>query len=93
MVDHKAISVESRTQLFDDTFVLASVNQVPYAQALDLSLFLQSETDYVPWKTILSKFSYIHNMLYSSNPFEDWKVFFKIGSLNAEIYKVNMSFF
>lgn len=72
--DHQRIAPNNRAQLLDDTFVLASVHTVPYKIALDLSLYLKSERDYVPWNAVLSEFNYIDSMLHNSREYPDWKV-------------------
>ena len=74
MADHSKIPDNNRAQLVDDIFVLASVNKVPYKTALDLSLYLKHETEYVPWKAVLAEFDYIDNMLYAEREYPNWKV-------------------
>ena len=74
LADHKRISANNRAQLLDDTFVLASKEIVPYKVALDLTLYLKNETEYVPWNAVTSELDYIDFMLHSEAQFPDWKV-------------------
>ncbi|KAI9561562.1 hypothetical protein GHT06_012521 [Daphnia sinensis] len=74
MVDHTRFLDNNRAQLLDDTFVLASVHLVPYKSALDLSLYLKYEKEYVPWNAVLSELNYIDSMLYNQPQFSQWTV-------------------
>ena len=72
--NHLRISVNNRAQLLDDTFNLALIHQVPYKHAMDLSLYLKSEREYVPWRAVLNEMDYIDIMLYKTPEFINWKV-------------------
>ncbi len=74
MVDHTKILLRNRAQLLDDAFVLASVHLVPYKSALDLTLYLKHETEYVPWRAVLSDLNYVDTMLYNEREYSNWKV-------------------
>lgn len=74
VADHSRVSILNRAQLLDDTFVLASINLVPYAQALDMSLYLKAETEYVPWHAVTTELSYIDTMLFGEREYTNWKV-------------------
>ena len=74
VADHLKISDNNRAQLLDDSFVLASVNLVPYAQALDLTLYLRNEREYVPWDAVTDELIYIDGMLFKTSQYADWKV-------------------
>ena len=74
MVDHRRILDNNRAQLLDDAFVLASVHMLPYKSALDLSLYLKYEKEYVPWNAVLSELGYIDSMLYNQPQFSHWNV-------------------
>ena len=75
MVDHRRILDNNRAQLLDDAFVLASVHMLPYKSALDLSLYLKYEKEYVPWNAVLSELGYIDSMLYNQPQFSHWNVY------------------
>ena len=72
--DHHRITPNNRAQLLDDTFVLASTHRIPYPLALELSMYLKVEREYVPWNAVLGEFNYIDSMLYTKREYPDWKV-------------------
>lgn len=74
MMDHQKFSDNNRGQLLDDAFNLALVELISYATALDLTLYLKYEREYVPWHAALSEFNYIDTMLYNFVEFPNWKV-------------------
>ena len=74
LVDHSRISDNNRAQLLDDAFTLALVNLIPYEQALDLTIYLRFERQYVPWHSVLSELNYIDSMLYNFPEFTNWQV-------------------
>lgn len=74
LIDHTRISANNRAQLLDDTFNLALANLVPYTQAMDLTLYLRNEREYVPWNAVLDELNYIDTMLYNLPEFTNWKV-------------------
>ena len=74
LADHQRISANNRAQLLDDAFTLALTELISYAQALDLTLYLKYEREYVPWHAVLSELNYIDIMLYNFPEFPNWKV-------------------
>ena len=72
--DHTRILPNNRGQMLDDTFNLALANLVPYAQAMDLTLYLKNEREYVPWYAVLNELNYIDSMLYNLPEYTNWKV-------------------
>lgn len=74
MVDHERISANNRAQLLDDAFSLAAVEIVPYKAALEVSMYLKNETEYVPWNAVSGEFDYIDSMLHNERQYPDWKV-------------------
>jgi len=73
LIDHTRISDYNRAQMLDDTFNLALANLIPYAQAMDLTLYLKNEREYVPWNAVLDELNYIDSMLYNLPEFTNWK--------------------
>ncbi|XP_030848825.1 aminopeptidase N-like [Strongylocentrotus purpuratus] len=59
---HVVIPIENRAQLINDAFNLARVGRVDYPIALDLTLYMENEDDYVPWEALLGVISYITDM-------------------------------
>ena len=72
--NHARISINNRAQLLDDTFNMALIHQVSYKHAMDLSLYLKTEREYVPWRAVLNEMDYIDIMLYNTPGFTNWKV-------------------
>ena len=60
-------SVSDRAHLINDVFALADAGQVDYSIALDLSMYLKNELDYVPWSVAASRLNAIKNLLYFTN--------------------------
>ncbi|XP_030828337.1 thyrotropin-releasing hormone-degrading ectoenzyme [Strongylocentrotus purpuratus] len=63
MEDHTIISPASRAALIDDVFSFATEGRLNLSIALDLTRYLERETDYVPWKGAIVTFEYIDRML------------------------------
>uniref|UniRef100_A0A9L0JT02 Aminopeptidase n=1 Tax=Equus asinus TaxID=9793 RepID=A0A9L0JT02_EQUAS len=57
-----AIPVINRAQVIYDAFNLASAQKVPVTLALNNTLFLSGETEYIPWQAALSSLSYFQLM-------------------------------
>uniref|UniRef100_A0A9L0T9K2 Aminopeptidase n=1 Tax=Equus caballus TaxID=9796 RepID=A0A9L0T9K2_HORSE len=60
--DLSAIPVINRAQVIYDAFNLASAQKVPVTLALNNTLFLSGETEYIPWQAALSSLSYFQLM-------------------------------
>jgi aminopeptidase N len=74
IADHQRVSANNRAQLLDDSFNLALTELIPYTDALDLTLYLKYEREYVPWHAVLSELNYVDIMLYNFAEFSNWKV-------------------
>jgi aminopeptidase N len=61
--DHLRIHKLNRAQLLDDSFQLARTKHLSYETALDISQYLSSEEEIVPWKAALKSFEYIEKMI------------------------------
>ncbi|XP_027775590.2 aminopeptidase N [Marmota flaviventris] len=57
-----AIPVINRAQVIQDSFNLASAGRIPVTLALDNTLFLIQETEYMPWEAALSSLNYFKLM-------------------------------
>nr|CAD7201178.1 unnamed protein product [Timema douglasi] len=57
------IHVLNRAQLLDDSLNLARAGILDYNTALNLTLYLTRETDYIPWYTALSSFTFLDRRL------------------------------
>ena len=74
LLDHTVVAVNNRAQLLDDSLNIASVNLIPYAEALDLTLYLTVERDFVPFDSALTALGYIDGMLSATAGYADWQV-------------------
>ncbi|XP_068972001.1 aminopeptidase N-like [Bombus flavifrons] len=64
--NYENIHVVNRAQLIDDALNMARTNRLNYMVALTLTLYLERETDYVPWQTTFRNMQFLHNMLRTS---------------------------
>ena len=78
IANHRKISLLSRAQLLDDAFTLAFIDSIPYKHALDFTLYLKYEREYVPWHAVLSELDYIDVMLYDQPEYAGWKVIYDL---------------
>ncbi|KAG8516327.1 Aminopeptidase N, partial [Galemys pyrenaicus] len=76
--DLEAIPVINRAQVIHDSFNLASAEMVAITLALDNTLFLGNEVEYLPWEAALDSLSYFKLM------FEDTEVY---GPMKAYMLK------
>lgn len=68
------IAQSNRAQLIDDAMNLARADILDYTTALDVTKYLNHETDYVPWKTAINNLLYIDSMLIRSPDYDKMKV-------------------
>ncbi|CAL8262791.1 unnamed protein product [Merluccius merluccius] len=61
--DHRVIPLINRAQLVDDAFNLARANIVPSTQALQTTVYLSAEREYIPWQSALDNMQYYYLML------------------------------
>uniref|UniRef100_A0AAG5CP51 glutamyl aminopeptidase n=1 Tax=Anopheles atroparvus TaxID=41427 RepID=A0AAG5CP51_ANOAO len=64
-------TIGDRTGLLNDAFALADATMLTYDIALELTRYLEKETEYVPWSAIASKLKTIRNLLYNFNSYDD----------------------
>lgn len=64
--NNNQFSISDRGHLLNDAFSLAEASQLDYDVALNLTPYLQSETDYVPWSVALGKLGSLKTFLYYS---------------------------
>nr|XP_019574804.1 PREDICTED: aminopeptidase N [Rhinolophus sinicus]XP_019574806.1 PREDICTED: aminopeptidase N [Rhinolophus sinicus] len=75
--DLSAIPVINRAQVIHDAFDLASAQKVPVTLALDNTLFLIRETEYMPWQAALSSLSYFKLMFDRSEVYAPMQAYLK----------------
>jgi len=78
--DHTRIHRMNRAQIIDDALNLARGGFLDYNTALKTTEYLKSETDYIPWKSALTGFVYLENMMKRTSGFGDLKTYL-IGAL------------
>ena len=61
--DLKGIHLMNRAQLLDDAFNVAQAGILAYPVALEQTLYLGQEMEFLPWKAALTGFSYLATML------------------------------
>ncbi len=64
----------SRAALLNDAFNLARAGELSQAIALDITLYLSNETDYVPWQAAINALGYLEDMLSKTGAFGSFQV-------------------
>lgn len=82
---HRHIHARNRAQILDDSFKLAGAGYLSYDIALNTTLYLRFEKEYVPWKAALTNFQFIYNMFVRSGHFDKFKAY--VTALIADFYK------
>lgn len=75
VTNHQVIHVINRGQIINDALSLAKSGHLPYPSALNMTLYLLQEKDFLPWKGAFSAFRYIDLMLAKSDAYGTWKDF------------------
>lgn len=81
----KDISTINRAQLIDDALNLARAGRLDYATALDVTSYLEHETEYLPWKAALTAMHYLDDMLIRMPSYDKFRVY--ILKLLDNVYK------
>ncbi|XP_008068818.1 aminopeptidase N [Carlito syrichta] len=76
-VNPSVIPVINRAQIINDAFNLASAYKVPVTLALSNTLFLEQETEYMPWEAALSSLNYFKLMFDRSEVYGPMKNYLK----------------
>nr|XP_056711294.1 glutamyl aminopeptidase [Euleptes europaea] len=63
MNNHQKFSLADRAGFLEDAFSLARAGLLDYGHALNLTKYLQNETEYIPWHRVIASVSYIGSML------------------------------
>ncbi|XP_071830181.1 glutamyl aminopeptidase-like [Apostichopus japonicus] len=67
MSDHTAINASDRAGLIDDAFNLGRAEQLNYDVVLDMTLYLEKETEYVPWTVASDNLAWLSEILRFQN--------------------------
>lgn len=68
------ISPINRAQLIDDALNLARTGYLGYDIALNITLYLSSETDYIPWYAAVRAFDHLDGVLQSAKNHTNYHV-------------------
>lgn len=72
IADVNSLAVSDRSHLLNDAFNLADATHLSYNIAMDLTKYLDKETQHVPWATMSSKLITIKNLLYRRDSSEKY---------------------
>lgn len=72
--NHPAISVTNRAQIMDDSLNLAQAGLLDYDLALNLTLYLEREDEFLPWDATFSSLSYVASMMSRTSGYGLFKV-------------------
>ncbi|KAG1678936.1 Aminopeptidase N [Nymphon striatum] len=67
------IPTTNRAQLIDDALDLAKAGLIDYDLALNITLYLDKETEFVPWDAAIVNLHYIDRMLGTTSAYGKWK--------------------
>lgn len=65
---------KNRAQLVDDALNLAFSGYITYDIALNVTLYLVNEREYIPWKTGMDSLDYLYDMFVRTADFDKYKV-------------------
>lgn len=68
--NYTKLSPITRAQLIDDALNLARVGLLPYDVALNLTLYLRREVDYIPWQTTFRNLNFLNTMMRTSDHYQ-----------------------
>jgi len=71
--DSSVFDSQSRAQLLDDSFVIASTGILSYEVPLSISLYLTSERDYVAWQTVFGRLVYLYDMFSETDNLQNFE--------------------
>lgn len=72
--NYTKLSPITRAQLIDDALNLARVGLLPYDVALNLTLYLRREVDYIPWQTTFRNLNFLNTMMRTSDHYQMFNV-------------------
>ncbi|XP_025986513.2 aminopeptidase N [Solenopsis invicta] len=86
--DNSSISATNRAQLIDDALNLARAGYLNYTTALEITKYLYTETDYIPWYAAVRAFDYLDGVLQGGQQHETYKKYVA-SKLKGLVTKVN----
>ncbi|XP_017845078.2 LOW QUALITY PROTEIN: glutamyl aminopeptidase [Drosophila busckii] len=85
IADHKRFDIADRAQLLNDAFALADASQISYNVSLEMTAYLSSEEDFVPWYVAASKLVALKKTLMYSESYASYLTYAR--SLLTNVYK------
>lgn len=82
---HLVFDVKNRAQIIDDALNLASSGYIGYDLALNLTLYLKQEKEYIAWTAAIGQLMYLQNMFERTAHFDKFKTY--MLDLLDNIYK------
>jgi len=82
--NHTNIPPLNRAQLLDDALNLARAGKLTYSVALDLTVYLEHDTDYIPWAAALNALSFLDRRLTNNEGYDNFKAY--VQNLLANVY-------
>ncbi|KAL4228484.1 Endoplasmic reticulum aminopeptidase 1 [Mactra antiquata] len=73
--NHSVFSVRERASMIDDVFMLARAGLVKYDTALDLSVYIVNEEDYIPWQTLLDNMKFIESRIEDKPVYTNYRLY------------------
>ncbi|XP_017084588.2 glutamyl aminopeptidase isoform X2 [Drosophila eugracilis] len=73
--DRTTFSTADRAHLLNDANTLAAAGQLSYSVALELSTYLESEKDYVPWSVGTSSLATLRNRVYYTDLYSNFTTY------------------
>ena len=70
----QVFTASDRAGLIDNAFNLARASLIEYSVPLRLSLYLEQEDRYTPWRAFDMSIGYIRRMLVTSSHYGQWQV-------------------
>lgn len=74
MNEHEVIPIINRAQVISDTLSLAKSGLLDYSTALDLTRYLEKETEFIPWDAALESFTFLHKMISQTQSYRHFRV-------------------
>lgn len=72
--DYKKIPAINRAQLVDDSANLARAGHLSYETTLELLMYLERETDYLPWIAAMRNLKFMNEIMYWHEDYAKFKV-------------------
>jgi hypothetical protein len=72
--NHTNIHPLNKAQLLDDSLNLAQAGLLKYSTALDLTTYLDQETDFIPWLSYFRGLTFLNSRLAGTEDYDNFKV-------------------